>query len=433
MAKESLATVVRRRLLGLTYLVVLASLVLLSVAVYNKAFTDTVKIKLQTDHTGNQLLKGSDVKARGIIVGSVKNVKSTGDGATVTLDISPGRRKLIPADVKAQILPKTLFGEQYVSLIIPEGDESGPIKPGDVIAQDRSSIALETERVLGDLLPLLQAVKPAELNATLTAMATALKGRGAELGNTLKVMDTYFQQLNPKVDTLVDDVKKLGDLSEQLNVAAPDLLQTLDNFQTGARTVIQKQAALEALLTQATSTSNLLESFLADNQSRLITIVSTTDSIYSLLNEYTPEYSCMIHGLATYYDRANRGISHNQIQLNAQIFLAPANYGAYKHGNEPFYLTGVGPACYGLPNPQVPFVVPAQYRCLYDGAYLTADNCAARAKVTGRDQAAIQSPVENAELNAILAPAFGTSPAKVPGIARLLLAPSIRGQVVTVK
>ena len=33
------------------------------------------------DHTGNALIVESDVKERGIIVGSVKSVQSKGDGA----------------------------------------------------------------------------------------------------------------------------------------------------------------------------------------------------------------------------------------------------------------------------------------------------------------------------------------------------------------
>ncbi|MDT4936792.1 MAG: phospholipid/cholesterol/gamma-HCH transport system substrate-binding protein [Pseudonocardiales bacterium] len=433
MARESFGTIARRRLLGLTFLVVLAGLVALSVAVYNKAFTPVVTVHLKTDHTGNQLLEGSDVKARGVIVGSVKKVKSTGDGATVTLAIEPGRRKLIPADVQAQILPKTLFGEQFVALIIRQGDDSGAIQAGATIAQDRSSVALETERVLGDLLPLIQAVQPAELNATLTAMATALKGRGAELGYTLTHMDSYLKSFNPSVKQLVDDLKQLGQFSDQLNAAAPDLLATLDNFETGARTVIQKQSALDSILTQADTTSNLLTSFLSENASRLITIVDTTDSIYTLLNQYTPEYGCMLHGLAKYFDRANLGIVHHQIQLSAQLYIAQSNYGAYHPGNEPVYITGVGPVCFGIPNPPVPFVVPSKYRCLNDGANLTADNCAAKNAVNGRDQQAIGSAAENAEVNSLLASAFDTTPNKVPGVATLLLAPSLRGQVVTVK
>jgi phospholipid/cholesterol/gamma-HCH transport system substrate-binding protein len=433
MAKESFATIAKRRLLGLAFIVVLIGLVTLSVAFYNKAFTPVTMVTLRTDHTGNQLLKESDVKERGIIVGSVRSVHSTGDGAIIKLAIQPGRTKIIPANVSAQILPKTLFGEQYVSLVIPP-DPVGQIKKGDTIPQDRSAVALETERVLGDFLPLLQAVKPAELNATLTAVATALTGRGTELGNTLKNMDAYLRQFNPAIPKLVDDLKNLGNLSDELVKATPDLIATLDNFQTGARTVIDKKAALDQILTQADATSNLFNSFLQENQSRLITIVSTSDSIYRLLNQYSPEYGCMLEGLSKYFDRANKGITHHQIQLSAQLYLATPNYGAYTPANKPFYLTGVGPNCLGIPNPQVPFVVPGPLRCVSDGATVSGDaSCDVQNKISGRDQQSVGSAAETAQVNTILASTLDTTPDNVPGVATLLLAPSLRGQVVTVK
>ena len=433
MAKESFGTVAKRRLLGLAYLVVLAGLVSLSVAAYNKAFTPVDMVTLHTDHTGNQLLNQSDVKIRGIIVGSVRSVKSTGDGAMIKIALQPGRTKIIPSNVSAQILPKTLFGEQYVSLVIPP-DPVGHIRAGDTIPQDRSEVALETERVLGDFLPLIQAVRPAELNATLTAVATALSGRGAMLGNTLKNLDAYLRQINPQVPQLVDDLSKLGNLSDELNKAAPDLVATLNNFQTGARTVIDKKAALDQILTQADATSNLFNSFLQENQTRLITIVSTTDSIYRLLNQYSPEFGCMLTGLSKYFDRANKGITHNQIQLSAQLYIATPNYGAYKPENKPFYVTGVGPNCLGIPNPQVPFVVPGPLRCISDGATVSGDkSCETQNAVSGRDQQAVGSAAENAQVNTILATGLNTTPDKVPGVATLLLAPSLRGQVVTVK
>src|SRR5207344_2784063 len=119
-------------------------------------------------------------------------------------------------------LPKTLFGEEYVSLILPAQPE-GTIHGGDVIEQDRSRGALEAQTVLGDLLPLLQAVKPAELNATLTAVATALQNRGANLGHTLVDFDKYLTTLNPHVPKLVDDLNKLGQVALEYNSAAPDI------------------------------------------------------------------------------------------------------------------------------------------------------------------------------------------------------------------
>ena len=96
--------------------------------------------------------------------------------------------KDIPRTVQAQILPKTLFGEQYVSLLLPKGQSSAgnnPIASGDVIHQDVSKPSLEAQDVFNNLYPALTYVEPAELNSTLTALATALNGRGKELGQTL--------------------------------------------------------------------------------------------------------------------------------------------------------------------------------------------------------------------------------------------------------
>jgi phospholipid/cholesterol/gamma-HCH transport system substrate-binding protein len=71
---------VRTRALGIAFLVVLALLVGLSVAAYRKVFTPIVPVTLEADHVGNQLDPAADVKLRGIVVGEVRSVSSTGDG-----------------------------------------------------------------------------------------------------------------------------------------------------------------------------------------------------------------------------------------------------------------------------------------------------------------------------------------------------------------
>ena len=110
-------------------------------------------------------------------------------------------------------------------------------------------------------------VKPAELNATLTAVATALQGRGADLGHTLVDFDKYLKTFNPHVPKLVDDLNKLGQVGSSTTPAAPDIIATLNNLQTSSRTLIAKQAAFRTVLATATSTSTLLNAFLTDNQS----------------------------------------------------------------------------------------------------------------------------------------------------------------------
>ena len=355
---DSFAQTTKRRLLGVLFLVFAVGFVWLSIAIYNKDFDSTTDVTLRSDSLGNQLLLDSDVKERGIIVGSVKAVRAVGNkGAIVTLALDPGQVKDIPANVSAQILPKTLFGEQYVSLTLPkacgapsqgatDSQCDGPhIKSGDTIPQDRSKGALEAQDVLGDLLPLLTAVQPAELNSTLTAIATALNGRGPELGRVLTNLDQYLKIINPHTKALVDDIGKLGNVALEYNGVAPDIFATLKNLQTSVRTVVEKKQNLDNVLTTGTSTSNVVAGFLADNQQRLISVAGQSAKVFGLLQEYSPEFTCLFNGINQLDVGAEKAICDNQIHLSvtADPDTGGKNTGKYYPGNQPRLVTGLRP------------------------------------------------------------------------------------------
>ncbi|HEY3736680.1 MAG TPA: MCE family protein [Jatrophihabitans sp.] len=375
----------RRRGLGLVFILLIAGLLVLSVAIYNKAFTKVADVTLYTDHTGNQLQKSSDVKVRGVIVGSVKNVHSDGDGAKVTLALKPSEVQFIPKNVSARVLPKTLFGEQYVALQIPATHASA-IKAGDVIQQDRSQGALETQDVLGDLLPLLQAVDPAELNATLTAIAGTLRGHGTQLGTLLVSLDSYLKQLNAAgpggpmyTQRIVDDVAKLGKVADEYNDAAPDILATLDNLKTTVHTVSTSKKQLDTLLRTVSSTSATTKAVLAENERALTSVANSSAQTFGLLGEFAPEYQCVFEAMSDVENLAKNYVRDGAMQLS--IVLDNTNMGPYKPGEEPKLIGGQGPNCFGLPDDPQPrnnghSAMPSQWVCLNDGAWFV-DSCPA--------------------------------------------------------
>src|ERR1700759_5133736 len=105
-----------RRLQGLALLTVVAALIALTILIYNKALpwqsSDTVY--LSAARIGDELTIPADVKLNGVLVGRVSNVSSNGRHATLTMQISPSEMQNIPSNVKARILPKTLFGDKFV-------------------------------------------------------------------------------------------------------------------------------------------------------------------------------------------------------------------------------------------------------------------------------------------------------------------------------
>src|SRR5436309_3216090 len=73
------------KLYGVLLLAVASSLVALSIMAFNRDFTPADYVTVHISRAGLQLLPGSDVKERGIIVGSVQSISSTGDGADLHL------------------------------------------------------------------------------------------------------------------------------------------------------------------------------------------------------------------------------------------------------------------------------------------------------------------------------------------------------------
>ena len=343
------ALVIRRRLQGLAFLVVLAMLLGLAVAVYQKAFTEVAHVTLETDTAGSQLQEASDVKVRGVIVGEVREVEASMEGATIDLAIQPEYLEQIPADVSARLLPKTLFGERFVSLELPDRPSSERLADGDVIGQDRSENAIELQRVIDDTLPLLQAVEPQNLSFTLGAVADALRGRGDRLGENLAATGEYFGEINTVLPTLQADISHLADFADTYNGAADDLLAVLDNLAITNATIVDQEEQLRRTFRVGTSSANEMAGFLEVNERNLISLAETSRPVLGVLAEYSPIYPCLLEGLTRSVPRIGETFGTDgdpALNLNIQVSFPPRN--SYKPGDQPAYLDRSGPDCMGL-------------------------------------------------------------------------------------
>ena len=416
------------RTYGVVFLVVLALLVGLSVAVYDKAFVDVVHVTLRTDRVGNQLAPPADVKLRGMIVGEVRAVESDGEKASVDLALDPRTAGLIPADVTARLLPKTLFGEKYVDLQLPARRSRERIAEGDVIPQDRSATAIELETVLDHLLPLLRTIQPAKLNATLNALATALEGRGERLGENLELVDGYFSGLNPQLETLEKDITGLADVSEVYADAAPDLVAMLRSFSVSARTVVAKQKAFAGFLAGTAGFATTTRDFLSENEQRIIQVAAVGRPTLEVLATYAPEYPCLLRGLAQSNDSIGRAFANGELHITLEVVRSRP---AYRPGEEPRWGETRGPRCYGLPSPPVPFPGNA-----FDDGTSKAGSASA---ALPRSLAGLVDPTsgragtaeEQAVVDALVAPQLGRPADDVPDLATLLFGPMARGTAVT--
>jgi virulence factor Mce-like protein len=343
----------RYRLYGLALLLVFALLLALTVAFYQKRFSPVVNVTLRSDRAGLQLLPRSDVKVRGLIVGEVRKIRTTSTGAAMDLAIAKDKAPLIPANVSARLLPKTLFGEKYVDLQLPQ--RRGPaIRSGNVIAQDRSQTAIEIDKVLNDVLPVLKAVKPEKLNATLSALSTALQGRGDQIGRDAEQLDVLLRKYNPKLPTIIHDLNALADVNDVYNAAAPDLLRVFRNFNVTSKTITDKKDTIETLIPTVTDVADEGRRFVDQNAPKLIGVNIANRQVLDVLATYSPEFPCVFKGLTKLRPTVEQAVGgHGPLKITVEL-VKPRP--AYKSPlDQPEFKDFRKPRCYGLPNPKVPF------------------------------------------------------------------------------
>lgn len=416
------AAIIKRRLSGVAFLLVIAVLVALTIAIYQKAFTPIVKVTLKADRIGNQLSAPADVKLRGLVVGEVRAVNSTGNGAIIDLALKPELVKLIPANVEAQLLPKTLFGEKYVLLVIPSAPATQSLKAGDVIPQDRSKTALETERVIDDLMPLLQSLKPAELSMTLNALSTALRDRGDKLGANLARAGAYFKKINPELPTLAIDMQELAAFANSTADAVPDLVRLLDNLSANSRNLVEERQNLNSFLTTTTSFAASADQILRDNETRLISLARDAKPSLELFARYSPEFPCLLKGLALYDPIVSDTFGGLQPGLHITLEMTRDN-GGYVPGQEPKYRDSRAPNCSGLPNPTVPNGDTA-----FDDGYRTRSGQGNGAAANYLAPTGGSAP--DTMIKTLAAPVLGVPINEVPDLAALLLTPLAQGHAV---
>jgi phospholipid/cholesterol/gamma-HCH transport system substrate-binding protein len=415
------------RTYGVVFLVVLALLVALTVAIYNKAFVEVVHVTLQTDRVGNQLAPPADVKLRGMIVGEVRHVRSDGEQASIDIALNPQTAGLIPKDVSARLLPKTLFGEKYVDLRLPDRPSRERITEGDVIPQDRSSTAIELETVLDNLLPLLRTIQPAKLNATLNALATALEGRGERLGENLERVDGYFTDLNPELETVKRDITALADVSAVYADAAPDLVDMLRNFSVSTRTIAEKSRVYAGFLAGTAGFAATTRYFLSANEQRIIQLAAVGRPTLAVLAKYSPEYPCLLEGLAQSNDFIGRAFANEELHITLEVVRSRPQY---TPGEEPRWGETRGPRCYGVPDPPVPF--PGN--SFDDGTRKAGSASALPAGLAGLvipESGESGTAEEQHVVDALVAPQLGRPAAEVPDLATLLFGPMARGTAVS--
>jgi len=439
MGSRGMTPVLTLRALGILFLALLLVAVWLTYAVSTQKFVEVVPVKLRTNRIGLQLPDLADVKIRGVIVGEVRDMTTAGRTAVLDLALDPTEVDTIPANVSALILPKTLFGQKYVALQVPEDPTNDTLSAGDVI--EDSNPPLELEKVLSDTYPLLRTVRPAHLSATLNAMSTALEGRGEKLGNHLVRLDGYLKRLNPQVPGMVEDLRLLTSVSDTYADVMPELGRLLRNQVTTGNTLVDKEQELRALFNDVAGFSDTTRDFLEVNDENIIRLGQVSVPTLDLLERYSPEYPCLARGMTNWIPRMSEAYRGHTLHINLEtIPHQPTGYGP---ADQPEYGADYGPTCTSLPSPPYSQANPGSQPAFLaqqedddgirgsHGKYRTAPGFGS--PTAGVSSGWAGTEAEQRVVDAVAAPVLGVRADEVPDVATLLLGPIARGNEVSVR
>lgn len=346
-------------LLGLAGIMAFVLVVALCVAQYNQAFTEYVPVTVRAERAGLLMDPGGKVKLHGVQVGTVGSVDTDGAGVTIGLRLDPELVRKIPAGVSADIVPPTVFGAKYVELI-PSGIGGGTLQAGAVLPN--RNVTAEVNTTFDALLKTLQTIRPAELNSMLNSVATAVQGKGAQLGALIRETGDYLRQINPSLPALAEDLPKTASVADRYASVAPDLVRTLGNTGNLSDTLVRERAPLAAFLLSFTKMGNGAAEFLARNGQAVKTTLDYLRPTLGLLAEYSPELPCLLGGLvrndellSAVMGGPEMGGTHRG--ANVTLTVQSDSLPAYRYPDDlPVVGASGGPDCHGLP--RVDRVVP---------------------------------------------------------------------------
>ncbi len=268
-------------LVGMALLLVFAAAAYGIIAAFTGHFSTYDVVYADVPASGTGISPGSVVIFRDITVGTVGTLgRELPDGLIrVQLRMTPGDLAAIPAGVKADVEIATVFGTQGINLVPQPGAASGHLRAGETLASVGVSRTTTLQGDATDLDNLLKALHPAALDETLSAIATALKNQGPQLGTTIGQVAVYLDQMLPEVPDIVNDVGQLGPVADTLTQATPSILSTISNGSVLATTITNDASQLHQLLAQGATTANAVTGVLQASDTAFEDLVANSATL----------------------------------------------------------------------------------------------------------------------------------------------------------
>src|SRR6201986_4312640 len=242
------------------------------------------------------LRSGQFVRASGVEIGKVKEIKLVDGGHRVRVDFDVDRSVPLYQSTTAQIRYLDLVGNRYVELNRGEGEGAGRVlPPGGFIPLSRTSPALDLDALIGGFKPLFRALDPEKANNIATAIITVFQGQGGTINDILDQTAQLTSHIAERDEAIGEVVKNLNIVLDTTVRHRAQFDSTVDNFEkliSGLNTHAEPLAANTAHISNGAGT---VAALLADNRTLLHKTLNYLEPIQQTVVDQRDLYDDQIH------------------------------------------------------------------------------------------------------------------------------------------
>jgi phospholipid/cholesterol/gamma-HCH transport system substrate-binding protein len=271
-----------RILAGLSGIILLAATAVVLVNYGVGTFRGGYQLEVVFTKTSQGLDTSSDVRVRGVRVGTVGRISIQPDGrALMTLKLRPGTH--IADTATASIEPISVFGPTYLRVEQGAHENAGPFlgRGGRI----RNTLPfVELSGVLNQTDQLLQKIQPDDLAAIFRTFADSVGGLGPQFA---RILDNGGTLLNVAMANLPQADQFLRDLATLTNAFArqiPSVVATVGNLGDALPTINAHTDRLGAVLDGASRIASSLSGYLQRNDKSFRQFLNSAATALTFIN-----------------------------------------------------------------------------------------------------------------------------------------------------
>lgn len=274
------------------------------------------------------LVVGHSVRVADVTVGTVTSLRLEGYEAVVQMSIVDGRE--LPVGTVASVSATSLLGENYVRLRLPAEVAPPYHEDGDVLPTSSADASFEELTI--QLLGVLRAIEGRDVADIVDAGATAIGGRGDELGGLLQSLDELGDSLVGQSEQLVTALDSFGRLGTDLAAGAERFGDSIERTAEATGSLAAQGDRMVVLLEELTRVAGTLDAnVLAPHREELDRILDQLAPVAQVLAEDTDTFIALLEALRTASPLIPRMIEdHEALSYGIfDTFIVP--------GQEPFH------------------------------------------------------------------------------------------------